>query len=233
MAASGYSQSVPAPKVASGYGEGLTSYCVAQGFCFFKPSNDPSSSTIIKAKRPAGSLIHTTGKTWRGPAGGVWVEVDSFVMPDLPEGVGWALVDGPGFGLRGPALIDPGLLDKDYQQINVRFSTSTPIFSCVIGKQKTVGDLVHEVCSRLGLKRVEVVLTKALPKDAPDGSGQLPVDYTVPEDMLNQSLQTIDSAKISQDLNLIYVGHDLDKIDMLNSLAGAPLAKVGSAREDR
>eukprot|EP00913_Durusdinium_trenchii_P008660 g8134.t1 len=181
-----------------------TQYIVAQG--------DPTSQKILKAKRPVGSKIYTTGTIWKGPQGGVWAEVD---IGKSPGEMGWALVEGPGFGLRGPSLIDPEANDGASQMIHIRWLKDPPIFNCLMPKTATVGDLVDTFCARTGLNRKETILTKGLPNKAPNGSGALlPVDYTDPKDLaayLREDVlfreMTIEEAKIRDTLNLVYVGH--------------------------
>eukprot|EP00434_Breviolum_minutum_P015896 symbB.v1.2.014010.t1/scaffold1012.1/size144332/3 len=54
---------------------------------------------------------------------------------------------------------------------------------------------------------LETILTKGLPRKAPNGTGQLlPVDYTDPKDILFREM-TIEDAQIRDTLNLVYVGH--------------------------
>ncbi|CAK9060190.1 unnamed protein product [Durusdinium trenchii] len=164
-----------------------TQYIVAQGVCFLKPGEDPTSQKILKAKRPVGSKIYTTGTIWKGPQGGVWAEVD---IGKSPGEMGWALVEGPGFGLRGPSLIDPEANDGASQMIHIRWLKDPPIFNCLMPKTATVGDLVDTFCARTGLNRKETILTKGLPNKAPNGSGALlPVDYTDPKDVLFRELR--------------------------------------------
>mmetsp|Transcript_14031 Transcript_14031/g.16355 ORF Transcript_14031/g.16355 Transcript_14031/m.16355 type:complete len:101 (-) Transcript_14031:100-402(-) len=91
--------------------------------------------------------------------------------------------------------------------IHIRWLKDPPIFNCLMPKTATVGDLVDTFCSRTGLNRKEVILTKGLPHKAPNGTGQLlPVDYTDPKDILFRE-QTIEEAQIRDTLNLVYVGH--------------------------
>eukprot|EP00439_Symbiodinium_sp_Y106_P064010 s6040_g10.t1 len=49
-------------------------YRVMQGPLFKKPSKDPNSSKVIKLNRKVGSKVQSTGQTWQGPAGGLWLE---------------------------------------------------------------------------------------------------------------------------------------------------------------
>eukprot|EP00438_Fugacium_kawagutii_P000383 Skav234112 [mRNA] locus=scaffold4487:26279:42707:- [translate_table: standard] len=175
---------------------GPTQYTVAQGVCFLKPDEDPW--------RLGALLVAGSGTTWKGPQGGLWAEVD---IGRSPGEMGWALVEGPGFGLRGPCLIDPDASDGFSQMIHIRWLKDPPIFNCLMPKTATVGDLVDTFCSRTGLNRKEVILTKGLPHKAPNGTGQLlPVDYTDPKDILFRE-QTIEEAQIRDTLNLVYVGH--------------------------
>lgn len=84
-------------------------YVCGTNAIFLKKSSNPRAGKIVKQKREMGSQVRATGRTWTGPSGGMWAEL-------LPSSEGskeeswdkaWALVDGPGFGLEGPALIDP------------------------------------------------------------------------------------------------------------------------------
>mmetsp|Transcript_69548 Transcript_69548/g.153821 ORF Transcript_69548/g.153821 Transcript_69548/m.153821 type:complete len:491 (-) Transcript_69548:36-1508(-) len=77
---------------------------VMQGPLMKKPGKDPAGNKVIKLTRKVSSVVKTTGRTWQGPSGGSWVELDP-----LAEKPGWLLIEGPGFGLRGPFLerVDP------------------------------------------------------------------------------------------------------------------------------
>ena len=79
---------------------GPSAYLCAQGVLFAKRSADPASSGIVQLKRAPGSTVGVTGRLWTGPSGGVWAELDE----SRGEKGGWVLVEGPGFGLIGPAL---------------------------------------------------------------------------------------------------------------------------------
>jgi len=183
---------------------GPTAYCVAQGMCFLKPSEEPSTTKILKAKRPVGSVIYATGQTWEGPQGGVWAEVD---VARSPGEMGWVLVQGPGFGVKGPLLVDPSGTENASTLINIRWGKDPPIFSCMMPKSATIGDLVQTFCARTGLNRKETIFTKSLPAKAPNGTGLLlPTDYTASKDVLQNDM-TIEAANISDTLNLVYIGH--------------------------
>jgi len=74
-------------------------YWVMQDTLFKKPGSDPATGKVVKLGRKVGSKVRTTGRTWTGPQGGEWVELES--RGDKP---GWLLVEGPGFGAPGPLL---------------------------------------------------------------------------------------------------------------------------------
>lgn len=80
------------------------------GFLLVKRVADPSTGKIVKVTRATDSPVQSTGRVWTGPSGGRWTELDA----EKGEQRGWALVEGPGFGLAGPALVDHNepLLDE-------------------------------------------------------------------------------------------------------------------------
>lgn len=73
---------------------------VLQGVNFRKTGDDPVAAAITRVKMANGTRLWSTGRTWRGPSGGLWTELDSAVEA---KG-GWVLIEGPGFGLKGPVL---------------------------------------------------------------------------------------------------------------------------------
>ncbi|CAE7785515.1 dnajb6-a [Symbiodinium sp. CCMP2456] len=83
----------------------VVEYRVLQRSLVKRPGSSPTGPKTVKLTRPVGSVMFTTGRTWTGPQGGEWVELDSFV-----EKPGWLLVQGPGFGIPGPLLqrVKPG-----------------------------------------------------------------------------------------------------------------------------
>mmetsp|Transcript_73380 Transcript_73380/g.215122 ORF Transcript_73380/g.215122 Transcript_73380/m.215122 type:complete len:285 (+) Transcript_73380:91-945(+) len=81
--------------------DGPRLYRCAVPSIFLKRSEDPSAGQIVKLRREVGAEVQATGKTWTGPGGGIWAELEP------SAGSGWALVRGAGFGLTGPALVDP------------------------------------------------------------------------------------------------------------------------------
>mmetsp|Transcript_19947 Transcript_19947/g.61607 ORF Transcript_19947/g.61607 Transcript_19947/m.61607 type:complete len:203 (+) Transcript_19947:97-705(+) len=97
---------VTAEANASSAGAGPAGYRVLQGPVFKKPGLDPTAGRVVKLSRPVGSLLVSTGKTWTGPSGGEWAELDA----TAGEKPGWVLVEGPGFGQPGPLLerAEPG-----------------------------------------------------------------------------------------------------------------------------
>mmetsp|Transcript_59234 Transcript_59234/g.173255 ORF Transcript_59234/g.173255 Transcript_59234/m.173255 type:complete len:386 (+) Transcript_59234:116-1273(+) len=77
----------------------VVEYRVLQRTQVKKLGSDPATGGAVKLTRRVGSTIFTTGRTWTGPRGGEWVELDHVV-----EKPGWLLVQGPGFGVPGPLL---------------------------------------------------------------------------------------------------------------------------------
>eukprot|EP00404_Azadinium_spinosum_P021614 CAMPEP_0180619772 /NCGR_PEP_ID=MMETSP1037_2-20121125/34268_1 /TAXON_ID=632150 /ORGANISM="Azadinium spinosum, Strain 3D9" /LENGTH=308 /DNA_ID=CAMNT_0022639853 /DNA_START=1 /DNA_END=927 /DNA_ORIENTATION=+ len=77
----------------------VVEYRVLQRGLIKKVGEDPAVAGAVKLARQVGSTVFTTGRTWTGPRGGTWVELDS-----LTERPGWLLVEGPGFGTPGPLL---------------------------------------------------------------------------------------------------------------------------------
>jgi len=73
-----------------------------------KRSEDPSSGKISKVKVPPEVRIYSSGRVWTGPSGGRWAQLDASRGGEA----GWVLVEGPGFGLRGPALVDPASAEE-------------------------------------------------------------------------------------------------------------------------
>lgn len=183
--------------------DGPTVYTVAQGFFFIKKSKDPEVNRIVKSVRHVGSQIYTTGETWTGPKGATWAKID---VERSPGEMGWALVEGPGFGVKGPLLVDPTTTGDGLQLIQIKYEKDA-IFSMMMSTSGTVGQLIDRLCLRTNLKRKEVVLTKGLPAKAPNGSGiRLPADYVAPKDILFREM-TIAEAHVTEPLILMYIGH--------------------------
>ncbi|CAE7553261.1 unnamed protein product [Symbiodinium necroappetens] len=80
-------------------------YYVTLGILFKKLGTDPEKASITKLKRSVGSVVHTTGKVWRGSGGGYWVELDiSSGDSGAGEKPGYVMIDASGFGTPGPCL---------------------------------------------------------------------------------------------------------------------------------
>lgn len=96
------------PPVSMGSRLGATregDYYVTLGVLFKKPGFDPETQKIIKLNRRIGAVVHTTGKTWRSPSGGFWVELDTSVGDTgAGEKPGYVMIDAGGFGTPGPCL---------------------------------------------------------------------------------------------------------------------------------
>lgn len=80
-------------------------YYVTLGVVYKKPGKDPATQKILKLSRKVGAIVHTTGKIWKGAAGGFWVELDTSVGDTgAGEKAGYAMIDANGFGTPGPCL---------------------------------------------------------------------------------------------------------------------------------
>eukprot|EP00747_Dinoflagellata_sp_TGD_P166275 gnl/TRDRNA2_/TRDRNA2_188825_c0_seq1.p1 gnl/TRDRNA2_/TRDRNA2_188825_c0~~gnl/TRDRNA2_/TRDRNA2_188825_c0_seq1.p1 ORF type:complete len:255 (-),score=62.42 gnl/TRDRNA2_/TRDRNA2_188825_c0_seq1:103-825(-) len=196
--------------------DGPTLYRCLQGFIFAKRDENPQCQRIAKVKWPLSKFVKTTGTTWRGPAGGVWAELD------VQAGeFGWALISGPGFGLSGPALVDVNA-DGESSFLHVKIHhlappvagevTETPkdVFETLIDKQATVAALIKRFATAHGLKAKLCMLAKALPAKMPNGSGaMLPADYIATKDVMLED-RTLASYNFSQqevELYLVYASY--------------------------
>lgn len=181
--------------------DGPTIYKVVQGTVFLKRDKEPTSRNIVKLSLPVGKKLHSTGYTWKGPQGGTWAELNE----SRSKEVGWMLVEGPGFGVQGPLLMDEAA-EEVRQVVKIKLTDSQDaIFSCTVPKEVTIRTIIEMLCDQTGLENKEVVLTKGLPAKSPDGSGRLlPLDYTRPQDILSRDA-TVAEADITDVLNLVYM----------------------------
>jgi len=80
-------------------------YYVTLGVVYKKPGTEPETQKILKLNRKVGHVVHTTGKVWKGAAGGFWVELDiSNGDSGAGEKPGYVMIDANGFGTPGPCL---------------------------------------------------------------------------------------------------------------------------------
>jgi len=80
-------------------------YYVTLGPVYKKPGEDPATQKILKLNRKVGDIVHTTGKVWKAPAGGFWVELDISSGDSGAGGKpGYVMIDANGFGTPGPCL---------------------------------------------------------------------------------------------------------------------------------
>lgn len=138
-------------------------YWVMQGPLFKKPGSDPETAKVIKLTKPVGSIVKTTGKLWKGPSGGEWVQLDP-----ATEKPGWLLVEGPGFNVAGPMLdqAEPGQMEplvlKLYSMI-----TDSELCEICIHKTQTIARVKQWVALRdpHGLKPGKVLVANEMPND--------------------------------------------------------------------
>ncbi|CAL1142910.1 unnamed protein product [Cladocopium goreaui] len=132
-------------------------YQVMQGVIFKSKGAQPSSSKIVKLEKAVGDLVKTTGRTWLGPAGGHWIELDPVFHK-----AGWLLIEGPGFGKVGPLLEE--VLPNEPEAIVMRFSSpynDDEIHQICIKPSWTIGQVKQWMCIRLPcLRREKIVIVK-------------------------------------------------------------------------
>jgi len=164
---------------------GPTLYCCSQAVLFVKKSKDPESKKIAKLQKPVGHNVYSTGRTWRGPSGGLWAELD-VVRGEL----GWVLVEGPGFGLSGPALVDASK-DKGFARVEVVLldHLACVVFDSMLSRETSVRQLKKMLCQRTGLLQGHCVLGKD-PPTHPDSGEPISIDYmpALPEEATVDSL---------------------------------------------
>jgi len=114
-------------------------YRVLQRSVIKRLGSDPATGGAVKLARQVGSTVFTTGRTWTGPQGGEWVELDNIV-----EKPGWLLVEGPGFGVLGPILRrvvpgeEPPLVLRSEQPTPVEDKDLVEYREFVVGRNATV-----------------------------------------------------------------------------------------------
>eukprot|EP00408_Alexandrium_pacificum_P061171 CAMPEP_0171164326 /NCGR_PEP_ID=MMETSP0790-20130122/5610_1 /TAXON_ID=2925 /ORGANISM="Alexandrium catenella, Strain OF101" /LENGTH=223 /DNA_ID=CAMNT_0011629077 /DNA_START=108 /DNA_END=782 /DNA_ORIENTATION=+ len=148
-------------QVVAGEADGPCLYRCAQGVLFMKRREDPRSGKILKVSRPVGCLVHCTGHVWTGPSGGQWAELDAGKGE-----AGWVLVQGPGFGLTGPALVDAGggdsihikvhLLDEDERKAGI-------VWESLLPKDAKIRAVKAAMCQATRLDSKFCCLSKGLP----------------------------------------------------------------------
>ena len=104
------------------------------------------STRITQLKRQRGSRFYASGRLWTGPNGGVWAEADA-----RHGEFGWFLVNGPGFGLNGPALVDA--TDQAVIQIEILHLGAPQgiVYIGVFRKDATVAKVKQELSHATGL----------------------------------------------------------------------------------
>jgi hypothetical protein len=163
-----------ADRVASKIDEdGPRLYLCTKGILFVKRSENPDSQKILKLKRPIGSFVHTTGYTWTGSAGGIWAELDAGYGD-----MGWMLVRGPGFDLKGPALIDASdLQEATSLQVILVEEEAGIIFKSWVRRDVTISDVKQMVEEATGLEKRYCCLIKEPPAKIPGTENRLTADY--------------------------------------------------------
>jgi len=187
-----------------GRDDGASVYYVTQGVIFVKPSDDPSAPHIVRAIRAKGSKVYTTGETWVGKQGGLWAELDPVLNRHC---AGWVLIEGQGFGVEGPLLLEEsctrfvtvkGYARRDYI-----------VQDFVMRKAAPVRELIARIALENHLNERRVVLTKELPGYVPDDPvHRLGMDYTKKRDILPRDGPIGEYGDSDQALNMVYLGDD-------------------------
>eukprot|EP00930_Biecheleria_cincta_P096879 TRINITY_DN88657_c0_g1_i1.p1 TRINITY_DN88657_c0_g1~~TRINITY_DN88657_c0_g1_i1.p1 ORF type:complete len:221 (-),score=44.46 TRINITY_DN88657_c0_g1_i1:13-675(-) len=165
----GYVEQVPAGGEDVGKDQELSvEYRVLQGPLFKKPSKNPASQKVIGLSRKVGSKVSTTGKTWTGPSGGVWVELDP-----SKEKLGWLLIEGPGFNQPGPLL---ELVEPGEEEPIVLFALSpiddSPWCDICLKPSQTVRHAKHWLALRMpGLQVEKMMVAREKPSGKTHGQG--------------------------------------------------------------
>eukprot|EP00435_Cladocopium_sp_Y103_P054369 s3831_g17.t1 len=141
-------------------------YRVMQGPLFKKPGTNPENPKVVKLNRKVGSTVPTTGKTWTGPAGGLWVEL-------AQEKPGWMLVEGPGFNQPGPLLEE---VKSDEEEPIVLYALSpiddSKFCEICLKPSQTVKHSKHWLALRMpGLKVENIIVAKEKPSEKTHGQG--------------------------------------------------------------
>lgn len=183
---------------------GPLEYVCATDALFVKRMKSPTDSCkITKVKRRSGSLVHATGALWTGKFGGVWAEMEESLGKR-----GWALVEGQGFGLPGPALIETSVAEKQYLAVQVvllqedALNTGT-VYEMLIDKDAKVQTLKTHMCSATGLTLHHCCLSKELPPKLENGV-RAGIDY-MPEMKDERTLISYNFDGFAQ-IFLVYVG---------------------------
>jgi len=159
-------------------------YRVTQGRLLKKPGADPATPKVVLLKRKVASTVKTTGRTWNGPAGGEWVELD----PEA-EKPGWLLVEGPGFDVKGALLekVEPGEEPPMVLSCYSAVSKTTVCQVCVKPSQtiKHVQAWIQCHCPH-AQKLMKIWCVKAEPEDA-DGSHFLKTFNSLPQEVVLES----------------------------------------------
>mmetsp|Transcript_97088 Transcript_97088/g.257981 ORF Transcript_97088/g.257981 Transcript_97088/m.257981 type:complete len:233 (-) Transcript_97088:33-731(-) len=199
---------------------------------FVKRSVKPTTNRIIKVKKELGHCLHSTGAVWTGPSGGRWAELDARYGE-----AGWALVEGPGFGLSGPALLDardPSLLVVEVFLLGGMEKGGDMqgvIWNSILKKEVTIGEVKNQMARDLGLRKSSCVLSKDKPcvNGVPGSNAQrLPVDF-MPELKDGKALGDCGFEEDAAILLLVYVGDMPDGIELRRK----PLPKLRDASEAR
>eukprot|EP00747_Dinoflagellata_sp_TGD_P210427 gnl/TRDRNA2_/TRDRNA2_83697_c0_seq1.p1 gnl/TRDRNA2_/TRDRNA2_83697_c0~~gnl/TRDRNA2_/TRDRNA2_83697_c0_seq1.p1 ORF type:complete len:193 (-),score=37.44 gnl/TRDRNA2_/TRDRNA2_83697_c0_seq1:137-715(-) len=165
-------------------------YYVTLGVIFKKPGDDPETQKIIKLSRKVGSVIHTTGKIWKGASGGFWVELDISSGDSGAGGKpGYVMIDANGFGTPGPCLQKafaedgpPLLLHASKPESAKAWDGSEEAKEFIVLKKTKIWEVKVVLSMLFGLKKEGVQVRRAGPGLGPgDAMTPLADEVTIQE----------------------------------------------------
>mmetsp|Transcript_76786 Transcript_76786/g.178107 ORF Transcript_76786/g.178107 Transcript_76786/m.178107 type:complete len:310 (-) Transcript_76786:138-1067(-) len=180
---------------------------VLQGCLIKKLGADPAAARITKLSRKVGSTVKTTGKTWTGPSGGEWVELDP-----AAEKLGWLLVEGPGFNQPGPLLerVEPG--EQEPMVLKVISPVDNSQFEICLKPTQTIKQAKYWISLHIpGLVAKKIVATR-------DKEGRQDVSF-----MLEDSMKMSDTPfKNGGEFYFIYNGEMEEDIEKYKAKLAGP-----------
>jgi len=190
-------------KVDGQYSDGASRVWVcARGVLFVKRNEDPTTTRILRIDRQLGSLVYSTGRIWTGPNGGKWAEAD--VGKGANGDFGWLLINGPGFGLDGPALEDASRHNMIKVEVMHLGQPQGIIWRGMMRKEETVAAVKAKLAYETGLTKHHCCLAKDHPSTIPGTSLRLGADY-MPELRDEKTLESCNFKDMAR-LFLVYVG---------------------------
>jgi len=183
-------------------------YRVMQDALFKKPGSDPTTGKVVKLAKKVGSKVRSTGRSWTGPQGGEWVELEA-----KTEKPGWLLVEGPGFGAPGPLLekIEAGeeprmVLHAARPVVAAAMDNSNvEVRDIVVRPSMKVREAKGLIAGLFGLDRKGIIMSK--PKDRSGEQTAGNIDNTGADSLLLDDVTMGEAGFVSgHDMPFVYMG---------------------------